>query len=234
LIPTDVWPLAECLYFRADVLMLCGHYDQAFVAAQESVRYAEMGDRWMTGGYWIAGVVQTIQNQPEQARKNLERGLELCLEVDDRFGVWYSLVYLVWHSFHTGQVQRAYGYCRDLLRMSDRLKIPFHFYDIGLMGILLALSRKPLAGDPVPAEWLDTVRLLAAFEELGKSYLQTLGYNFVRGEYQGLLMLIRQKMDPAAFETVWGEGKVLGGSLDEAIQYALAAGEKYTSQDRET
>lgn len=51
----------------------------------------------------------------------------------------------------------------------------------------------------------------AAFEELGKPYLLTLGFEFVMGEYQGLLMLIRQKMDSAAFEAAWEEGRILAG-----------------------
>ena len=84
-----------------------------------------------------------------------------------------------------------------------------------------------VADDPVPAEWLDAVRLLAAFEVLGKPYQMILAYEFVNREYQDLLAVIRQKMAPAAFEAVWQEGRNLAGSLDEAIQYALATGEKY-------
>jgi predicted ATPase/class 3 adenylate cyclase len=232
LTPTDVWLLAECLYFRADVLLLCGRNEQALTAAQESIRCAEKGDRWMTGGNWIAGIVQIMQNQPEKSKKNLERGLELCLEVDDLFGVWYSLVYLVWQSVHTGQIQEAYSYCRDLLKMSDRLKMPLHFYDLGLMGIILALSGKQSADDSLPAAWPEAVRLLAAFEELGKPYVLTLAYENIRGTYQDWLKLIRERMDPKDFEAAWEEGMVLAGSLDGAVQYALEVGERYIGQEQ--
>jgi predicted ATPase/class 3 adenylate cyclase len=223
---TDVWPLAEALYFRSNVLLLVGSIDQALATAQECVRVSEMGDRWMAGGYWLSGVIQTLMDQPGQALINLEKGLDLCLAVDDRFGVWYSLIYLTWHYLYVGDLHQAYVYCQDLLKLNDRFKTQFHFYDLGFMGILLASYQIDTNSTLIPSMWLDAVRLLAAFEKWGES-LFTLDYEFIRKIHQSALSFLRQKINQTDFEAAWQEGNNLWNSLDDAVTYAQSLGEKY-------
>ena len=229
----EFWPLTESLFFRANILFLAGSFDQAFAAAQECIQVAEMGDRWVGGGYWVSGIIQTLKNQPEQARNNLEKGLKLSIEIEDLLGIWYSLIYLGWHNLRTGIFQQAYSCCRDLLKLNDRFKMLFHFFDLVFAGILLTRSQKE--ADPennIPA-WLDAVRLLAAFDKWGESNL-TISYEFIREDHQSALVFLRQKLDPAAFEAAWEEGRVLAGSMDDAVSYALLSLGKYTFQDSKT
>jgi non-specific serine/threonine protein kinase len=227
---TDVWPLAEALYFQSDVLFLVGLSDQAFAAAQECVQLAEMGDRWMAGGYWLSGVIQTQKDQFELARQNLKKGLERNIEVDDRMGIWYSLLYLSWHYLRSGKLHQVQVYCRDLLKLNDLFKTLYHFYDLGLAGLLLARYQKDVSHTQVPEEWLDAVHLLAAFEKWGESFF-TLGYELIKKDHLDALSFLRQNIDPVVFEAAWEEGRQLAEPLDEAINYALSLVEKYTFQD---
>ena len=209
--PSGTWALAEVL-FRKSIHLLnllqpgSENEDEAYAAAQENVRLIQSGDRWHPGGYWISGIIQTSRGQLDQARRTLEKALELQLEVDDKVGIFYSFYWLAWHYQQQGKTVQALGYCLEMPEVLDWL--PGAAVDLlYIVGMVLGHYPGGVSVDSDIQTRHNSLRLLALQNKIRTEENWRLLYD--QDNYEQLLKQLRRQLGEDTYQNLWEEGQAM-------------------------
>jgi predicted ATPase/class 3 adenylate cyclase len=230
--PAGSWALAEVLFRKSiSILLLTGpqpgseNENEAYAAAMENVNLVQSGDRWHPGGYWILGIIHTRRGQLDQARRKLQKALDLQLEVDDNVGIFSSLFWLAWHYRQLGQTVQALRYCQDMPGILDWLPgdAGYLLYTVGMV-----LGHSP-SGESVDSDhqtYYDSLRLLALQDKIRTE--DDWRFIYDQNSYQQLLRQLRRRLGEAIYQKFWEEGQAM--SLEEGMATVNSLLERYTAR----
>jgi predicted ATPase/class 3 adenylate cyclase len=229
--PAGRWALGEVLFRKS--WNLISHpqrkfVDQAYAAALESAQIAQTGDRWGIGPYWTLGIVETWRGQIDQARQNLQKALDLSIEVESTFSTMLAYIFLGWHYRQAGQTGQALRCCLDLYKVVALE--PFNaknlFYPLGMVLMMYPSSANSEEDGQARQAGL---RLIALADKIG--VLPAAWIWFDQADKEQALEQLRWQMGEAAYQAVWNEGQAM--TLDEGVALAASLLEKYALEEYE-
>ena len=178
------------------------------------------GSPW--GIYWALGIVETRRGRMNQARQSLQKAVDLCIEVDDREGLYISFSWRAWHYRQAGQTGQALRCCQEMYTLLEWL--PF-FADgfFKSLGMVLVRHRSNNISEEDGQANQEGLRLLALWNKI-----KTFGYLMDQEEYEQALEQLRDQMGEAAFQAVWAQGQAM--TQEQGVAYAGSLLEKYASK----
>ncbi len=192
--------------------LLGNELEKASALAEEAVtRGRALGD---TGGVaralLILGLAAVVQHDHERALALHEESLMLGRKAGDSLAMALSLGVGAFASLGQGDIQRARALCEEGFALSPQPRV------MNVIAFLLHASAALASSQGRPAR---SARLWGAAESLGK----TIGAVLSPVElhvYDPYIGAARTRLDEAAWEAAWAEGKAM--TIEESVGYALA------------
>jgi predicted ATPase/DNA-binding SARP family transcriptional activator/DNA-binding CsgD family transcriptional regulator len=202
------------------------NYEEAMAQLEEALPLClECGEVWLAAQiHTFLGIVLLLQGNHDRATPRFEEGLAMAREVGDRIGVYNALYNLALVALIQGKYELAnsrFGEGIALSRqMEDQANIAYCLEGLAAVAGMQGKVER-------------SVHLFGAAEGL----LEALGvpvwtfYQPDRSLYERTIADLRGLLGEAAFEEAWADGRAT--TLDDAIEYALAAGERAATSARE-
>ena len=184
-------------------------------------------DRWAIAELLIfLGMAALYEGDHQRAVALLEESMASFRDLEDTQRVTICVTYLWMAALEGGDHERAAALLDEDFRRLQRLEIKprIQIYD-GLMGLAMLAAT---GGRPARA-----TRLCGAAETLREAInLSLLIWDHTPTNYETQLNTARSRLDEAAWETAWSEGRTM--SPEAAVEYALSNEEKPDSSPPST
>jgi predicted ATPase/DNA-binding SARP family transcriptional activator/DNA-binding CsgD family transcriptional regulator len=202
------------------------NYEGAMAQLEEALPLSlECGEVWLAAQiHTFLGIVLLLQGNHDRATPRFEEGLAMARQIGDRTGVYNALYNLALVALIQGKYELAnsrFGEGIALSRqMEDQANIAYCLEGLAAVAGMQGKVER-------------SVHLFGAAEGL----LEALGvpvwtfYQPDRSLYERTIADLRGLLGEAAFEEAWADGRAT--RLDDAIEYALAAGARAATSARE-
>jgi hypothetical protein len=192
-------------------------YERGLALVQESIdRFLAVGQRWAASPMLsFAAAASLSQGDIPRARQLAEKGLSLAREVGARDALYLTLQALATVARAEGDNERAASLFGEGLTLSAEVEdhSSLAYYLQGLAAIAASEDRSARAA----RLWGAAEAILETTEIIAYAHAPD------RSLYQRQVASARERLDEAAWESAWAEGRAM--TPEQAVEYALEGNE---------